>query len=73
MADLKRDLDEYLLLQSDQKKTFKMDLKMPTIKVPEIGKLFRKTEQPEVNGWLKETQNSCCPKLVRISNVQKKC
>lgn len=34
MANLKSDLDQYLLLQSDQKKNFKMDLKMPSIKLP---------------------------------------
>lgn len=65
MANLKNDLDEYLLLQSDQKKTFKLDIKMPTIKVPEIKNLFGKSEPAEANSWLKDTQESCCPKLVR--------
>lgn len=65
MANLKNDLDEYLLLQSDQKKSFKIDMKMPTIKVPEIKNLFGKSEPQEANSWLKDTQESCCPKLVR--------
>lgn len=65
MANLKHDLDEYLLLQSDQKKTnFKIDMKMPSIKVPEIKNLFGKSQPQEVNGWLEETKESCCPKLV---------
>lgn len=63
MTNLKNDLDEYLLLQSDQKKSFKIDMKMPTIKVPEIKSFFARPE-PE-NSWLQDTQESCCPKLVR--------
>ena len=70
MASLKHDLDEYLLLQSDQKKTnFKIDMRMPTIKVPEIKNLFGKNQPQEANGWLKETQDSCCPKLVGYTGI----
>lgn len=64
MANLKDDLDEYLLLQSDQKKNFKIDIKMPTLKVPEIKNLFGKSQPPEANGWLQDTRDSCFPKLV---------
>lgn len=65
MANLKDDLDKYLLLQSDQKKTnFKLDMKMPAMKVPEFKNLFGKSQPQEANGWLQETQESCCPKLV---------
>lgn len=70
MVDLKKDLDEYLLLQSDQKKTnFKIDMKMPTIKKSDIGKFFGRTEPEEANSWLKDTQESCCPKLVNIESI----
>uniref|UniRef100_A0A1B0DKV7 Vesicle transport protein n=1 Tax=Phlebotomus papatasi TaxID=29031 RepID=A0A1B0DKV7_PHLPP len=69
MANLKQDLDEYLLLQSDQKKTFKVDVKLPQIKVPDVGKLFRKNDQEPANGWLRETQDTCCPKLSRIQRI----
>jgi len=64
MANLKQDLDEYLLLQSDQKKNF--NVKMPQIKVPDLGKMFSRSnnETTEANSWLKDTQDSCCPKLV---------
>lgn len=65
MANLKQDLDEYLLLQSDQKKNFKIDMKMPSLKVSEIGKLFGRSNTEEANSWLKDTQDSCCPKIVR--------
>lgn len=66
MTNIKNDLDEYLLLQSDQKKSFKIDMKMPSLKVPEIKNLFGKRSEPEPeNSWLKDTQESCCPKLVK--------
>lgn len=62
MANLKDDLDQYLLLQSDQKKKF--NVKVPQLKVPEFGNIFSRNTEPEANSWLKETQDSCCPKLV---------
>lgn len=74
MANLKDELDQYLLLQEDQKKSaistgssFKID--MNSIKVPEIKKFFSKSDSStsqEANSWLKDTQESCCPKLVRF-------
>lgn len=66
MASLKQDLDEYLLLQSDQKKNF--SAKIPQIKVPDLGKLFTRSEPTEPsNSWLQDTQDSCCPKLVNVN------
>lgn len=66
MAHLKDELDQYLLLQSDQKKNFKIDIKMPSIKVPEMKNLFGKSQPQEANGWLDDTRESCCPKLVCV-------
>ncbi|ALC38550.1 CG33635 [Drosophila busckii] len=63
MSNLKQDLDEYLLLQSDQKKNF--NVKLPQIKVPSI---FSRNTEPEANSWLKETQDTCCPQLVSASS-----
>ncbi|XP_055386284.1 uncharacterized protein LOC129615211 [Condylostylus longicornis] len=68
MANLKDELDEYLLLNSEQKKTFKIGLKIPSIRGTDVGKLFRNNE-PEANSWLEETQNSCCPKLTRVQRI----
>ncbi|KAL1378204.1 hypothetical protein pipiens_015752 [Culex pipiens pipiens] len=67
MADLKKDLDEYLLLQSDQKKNFKLEMpRMPSIPTPGlVGKLFGKGQEPEANSWLKDTQDSCCPNRIQ--------
>uniref|UniRef100_A0A182VV04 Vesicle transport protein n=1 Tax=Anopheles minimus TaxID=112268 RepID=A0A182VV04_9DIPT len=71
MADLKRDLDEYLLLQENQKKNFKLEMpKMPSLPTPDlVGKLFGRNQEPEANSWLKDTQDTCCPKLSRIQRI----
>lgn len=69
MANLKSDLDQYLLLQSDQKKNFKMELKMPSIKMPTSGLFRMNNSEPETpNGWLSSAKDSCCPKLVGPMN-----
>uniref|UniRef100_A0A1A9VZQ8 Vesicle transport protein n=1 Tax=Glossina brevipalpis TaxID=37001 RepID=A0A1A9VZQ8_9MUSC len=66
MANLKDDLDKYLLLQNDQKKKF--NVKIPQL--PELGKIFSRNNEPEANSWLlKDTQDSCCPKLSRLQRV----
>lgn len=62
MVDLKKDLDEYLLLQSDQKKSFK--LQIPSMQKPNISNWFKKEEPPEDNSWFQETKKGCCPTLV---------
>ncbi|XP_022231430.2 vesicle transport protein SFT2C [Drosophila obscura] len=68
MSNLKQDLDEYLLLQSDQKKNF--NVKMPQLKVPSLGGIFSRQPEPqEANSWLKDTQDSCCPKLSRLQRI----
>lgn len=72
MADLKKDLDEYLLLQSDQKKSFKLEMpKMPSISTPGlVSKLFGKNQESEANSWLKDPQETCCPKLVSTYSLE---
>ncbi|KAH8297925.1 hypothetical protein KR018_000801 [Drosophila ironensis] len=67
MSSLKSDLDEYLLLQSDQKKSF--NVKLPQLKVPGLGGIFSRNPEPEANSWLKDTQDSCCPKLSRLQRI----
>ncbi|XP_052838146.1 vesicle transport protein SFT2C [Drosophila gunungcola] len=63
MSSLKSDLDEYLLLQSDQKKSF--NVKLPQLKVP----FFTRKSEPEANSWIKDTQDSCFPKLSRLQRI----
>ena len=67
MVDLKKDLDEYLLLQSDQKKSFK--LQIPTIQKPNIGNWFKREQPPEDDSWFQETKKGCCPSLVITLNT----
>ncbi|XP_043662275.1 protein transport protein SFT2 [Drosophila teissieri] len=62
MSNLKSDLDEYLLLQSDQKKP-SFNVKLPQLKVP-----FFSSSDPEANSFLKDT-DSCFPKLSRLQRI----
>ncbi|KAJ8943101.1 hypothetical protein NQ318_009175 [Aromia moschata] len=67
MADLKKDLDEYLLLQSDQKKTFK--LQMPPIQRPNVTGWFRKDQPVEERTWFQEAKKEYCPSLSRFQRI----
>lgn len=67
MADLKKDLDEYLLLQSDQKKNFKLTMPAIPLQKPNISNWFRREEPPEDESWYQETRKQCCPSLVSVS------
>lgn len=64
MVDLKKDLDEYLLLQSDQKKSFK--LQIPTIQTPNVSGWFRKEQTQQEDTWFQETKKEYCPSLVNM-------
>ncbi|XP_017770445.1 PREDICTED: protein transport protein sft2 [Nicrophorus vespilloides] len=65
--DLKKDLDQYLLLQSNQKKSFKITL--PNIQKPSILNNLLRKEEPEEEGWFQETKKSCCPSLTRMQRI----
>ncbi|KAJ6647826.1 Vesicle transport protein SFT2C [Pseudolycoriella hygida] len=70
MTNLKNDLDEYLLLQNDIKKSsFKADIKVPSIKFPKLNSFFGRADPQEANSWLKVTQESCCPKMTRFQRI----
>lgn len=69
MADLKKDLDEYLLLQSDQKKNFKLTMPAIPLQKPNISNWFRREEPPEDESWYQETKKQCCPSLVSVSAI----
>ncbi|KAF5291454.1 hypothetical protein FQR65_LT01765 [Abscondita terminalis] len=66
MADLKKELDQYLLLQSDQKKSFK--LQMPTINKTNFPNWFKSEEQQEET-WFQETKRQCCPSLSKFQRI----
>ncbi|XP_044740756.1 protein transport protein SFT2 [Chrysoperla carnea] len=67
MADLKKDLDEYLLLQSDTKKSFKI----PSFQKPDIKGWFNRSQSTDdVEGsWFRETQKDCCPSMTRLQRI----
>ncbi|CAH1109793.1 unnamed protein product [Psylliodes chrysocephalus] len=67
MVDLKKDLDEYLLLQSDQKKSFK--LQIPTIQTPNVSGWFRKEQTQQEDTWFQETKKEYCPSLSRLQRM----
>ncbi|CAO1355632.1 unnamed protein product [Diamesa hyperborea] len=67
MSDLKRDLDEYMLLQEERKSSnFKVNFTMPKIKNP-----FSNSESSTSNSWLNSNENedTWCPKMNRIQRL----
>lgn len=69
MADLKKDLDEYLLLQSDQKKNFKLTMPAIPLQKPNITNWFKKEQPQEEETWFQETKKQCCPSLSRFQRI----
>lgn len=67
MSTLKNDLDEYLLLQENQKKTFNTPkLTLPNVSSPNVFRWFRREEAN--NAWIQESQD-CCPRLTRLQRI----
>lgn len=66
MADLNKELNEYLL-SSKNEKQFKITVPAVTIPKTNIGKWFGKSEEDkEETGWIQGAQKECCPSMVRI-------
>ncbi|XP_001606400.1 vesicle transport protein SFT2C [Nasonia vitripennis] len=70
MADLNKELSEYLL-SSKNEKQYKIQLPSVTIPKPDLGKwLGRNSEEDrQESGWLKETQKDCCPSMTRMQRL----
>ncbi|XP_014210958.1 vesicle transport protein SFT2C isoform X2 [Copidosoma floridanum] len=67
MADLNKELNEYLLSSKNEKQ-----YKLPSVSIPKpnIGKwLGRSTEEKQESGWLRETQRECCPTMTRLQRL----
>lgn len=66
MANLKQDLDEYMLM-NEERKTSKLSYKMPNFHLP--GFLKSSSDGGSSNSWLNDNNEdeswSCCPKLNR--------
>ncbi|KAL1488936.1 hypothetical protein ABEB36_014722 [Hypothenemus hampei] len=70
MADLKKDLDEYLLLQSDQKKNFKLTIPAIPFQKPSLPGWFRRDQTPtDSDSWYQETKREYCPSLSKFQRL----
>ncbi|XP_012275495.1 protein transport protein sft2 [Orussus abietinus] len=70
MADLNKELNEYLL-SSKNEKQFKITVPSVTIPKPSLGKwLGRNTEEErQESGWLDGVRKDCCPSLTRVQRL----
>ncbi|KAG7202032.1 hypothetical protein KM043_004716 [Ampulex compressa] len=68
MADLNKELNEYLLSNKSEKQ-FKISV--PTIPSAAIGKWFQKNQEQttDESDWIQETQRTCCPTLTRVQRL----
>ncbi|ENN71295.1 protein transport protein SFT2 [Dendroctonus ponderosae] len=69
MVDLKKDLDEYLLLQSDQKKSFKITMPTVPLTKPNISGWFKRGQPQDDESWFQEKKKECCPSLTRFQRI----
>lgn len=64
MADLNKELNEYLL-SSKNEKQYKIAIPSVTISKTNFGKWFGKNnEEIEEEGWVQRSQRECCPAMV---------
>ena len=67
MADLNKELNEYLLSNKNDKQ---YKLSMPSVAIPKtsLGKWFggRVEEEPQDSTWFQETKKECCPSMVSV-------
>ncbi|XP_017767042.1 PREDICTED: protein transport protein SFT2 [Eufriesea mexicana] len=69
MADLNKELNEYLL-SSKNEKQFKITVPLVTIPKTNIKKWFGKSEEnKEEIGWMQGAQKECCPSMTRIQRL----
>ncbi|XP_034246735.1 protein transport protein SFT2 [Thrips palmi] len=71
MADLKKDLDDYLSRNSEKSQPKHSNLSL-SFALPEFGKWTKKQNAaPEESsyGWFQETQKDCCPSMGRMQRI----
>ncbi|CAL7947779.1 unnamed protein product [Xylocopa violacea] len=69
MADLNKELNEYLLSNKNEKQ-FKITVPSVTIPTTNIGKWFRRNDEDrEDTGWIQEAQKECCPSMTRMQRL----
>lgn len=69
MANLKDDLDQYMLMNEERKSTsYKLNIKMPTM--PSfLGGTGDATTNNNSNSWLKDDSDGWCPKMNRFQRI----
>ncbi|CAG5097379.1 Similar to Sft2d3: Vesicle transport protein SFT2C (Mus musculus) [Cotesia congregata] len=72
MADLNRELSEYLLSNKNEKQ-YKLTIPTVTIPKPSLGRWFGRSsstqESTEESGWFQDTQRNCCPSMTRFQRL----
>ncbi|KAG8042558.1 hypothetical protein G9C98_005192 [Cotesia typhae] len=72
MADLNRELSEYLLSNKNEKQ-YKLTIPTVTIPRPSLGRWFGRSsstqESTEKSGWFQDTQRNCCPSMTRFQRL----
>ncbi|KAE8748850.1 hypothetical protein FOCC_FOCC004444 [Frankliniella occidentalis] len=71
MADLKKDLDDYLSRNNDKPQAKHSNLSL-SFALPEFGKWTKKQNAPQEEtsyGWFQETQKDCCPSMGRMQRI----
>ncbi|KAL6264780.1 hypothetical protein P5V15_004877 [Pogonomyrmex californicus] len=70
MADLNKELNEYLLSNKNEKQ-YKITIPSVTISKTKFGKWFRRDtdEMMEDAGWIQRSQRECCPTMTRMQRL----
>ncbi|XP_058808889.1 uncharacterized protein LOC131674309 [Phymastichus coffea] len=70
MADLNKELNEYLLSNKNEKQ-YKITLPTVGIPKPNIGKWLGRSseENRDESTWLNETKRDCCPSMTRMQRL----
>ncbi|KAL2745702.1 protein transport protein SFT2 [Vespula maculifrons] len=70
MADLNKELNEYLLSNKNEKQ-FKISVPSVTLPKPNIGKWLGRNadETKEETGWIQGTQKECCPSMTKMQRL----
>lgn len=65
MADLNKELNEYLLSNKNEKQ-YKITVPTVAISTTNFGRWFRKSidESKDDSGWINGAQKECCPSMV---------
>jgi len=73
MADLKKELDDYLSRNNEDKAPLMPGIRYSMLSFPDVVPAWvKKTTMPkeeQSNGWLQDAQKDCCPSMVTSNFV----